>query len=243
MNYQLHEIVNQGEINYELLQSEGISNTEELLSQAGKIESRKKLLEKTGMEEEDLLPFIYSADLLRIKGIGKQYVNLLCQADICTIEDLADWNGTTLSEHLEAINEKHQVVQNLPSEDQLIDFIEQARQLPNAVEEEENFENHLMNWATANQKGMTAMILGVLGLLVLGACYFLLKRVRLTKLSRSFFNMIKGIGKTAFLGWIMQKIVGTKNRLQKNTPSWLDGKEVSEKLEDLQNKVVNTIHR
>jgi predicted flap endonuclease-1-like 5' DNA nuclease len=47
------------------------------------------LAETTGMEESKILTFVNHADLIRIKGIGPQFAELLEASGVDTVKELA----------------------------------------------------------------------------------------------------------------------------------------------------------
>lgn len=130
MIYQLHEIVDNGTIYSNRLKKAGVANTNDLLKKAGFRYGRKRLARLTGIKENKLLELVQNADLLRVKGIGSQYANLLLEANVRSIESLADCHANTLQRQLQAINEEQKMVNHLPTLEQLQDFIEQAQELP-----------------------------------------------------------------------------------------------------------------
>ena len=61
----------------EILKSVRIRTTERLLEAARTVKGRKALAEKTGIPEKQLLCWANGADRMRIKGINKEYAELL----------------------------------------------------------------------------------------------------------------------------------------------------------------------
>lgn len=74
------------------------------------------------------------ADLFRIKGIGEEYSDLLKEAGVSTVVELARRNPENLHETLVGVNEAKKLVRRTPTLNQTKDWIEQAKILPRKVE-------------------------------------------------------------------------------------------------------------
>lgn len=74
------------------------------------------------------------ADLFRIKGIGEEYSELLKEAGVNTVVELARRNPENLQETLVGVNEAKKLVRRTPTLNQTKDWIEQAKILPRKVE-------------------------------------------------------------------------------------------------------------
>ncbi len=133
MKYNLNDIVDNGEVYSPKLEEVGIKTTEDLVNKVASPDTRKQLAESTGIEEKKLLHFLHSIDLLRIKGVGTLYSTLFCEAGVCSVNELAEWKAEKLYNHLTEINGHQELVQHLPSKEQLANFIEQAKVLPNLM--------------------------------------------------------------------------------------------------------------
>ena len=67
---------------------------------------------------------------MRIKGIGSEYADLLEAAGVDTVPALARRNAANLYAALTATNEEKNLVRKPPAENQVMDWIEQAKALP-----------------------------------------------------------------------------------------------------------------
>lgn len=115
------------------LKMNGVSTTEALLERGKTPKGRQELSEKTGIGEKLILEWVNLADLFRIKGIGEEYSDLLEEAGVDTVVELAQRNGDNLYQTLLAINQEKKLVRKMPSLGQIKDWIEQARRLPRIV--------------------------------------------------------------------------------------------------------------
>ena len=111
-----------------------IKTTDELLGAGGTKQGRKELSEKTGISETIILEWVNMADLFRIKGIGEEYSDLLKEAGVSTVVELARRNPENLHETLVGVNEAKKLVRRTPTLNQTKDWIEQAKILPRKVE-------------------------------------------------------------------------------------------------------------
>ncbi len=123
-----------GEVYGRKLAKAGVDTTEALLEKGATPEGRAKLARKTGISEKMLLQWINHVDLFRIKGIGDEYADLLEQADVNTVPELAQRVPEHLYARLAALKEeKPWLVRRLPSLAQVTDWVEQARKLPRKI--------------------------------------------------------------------------------------------------------------
>jgi hypothetical protein len=117
----------------EALKGAGIRTTEKLLEAAKSPKGRKLLSAQTGIDERKLLRWANIADKLRIKGMGKEYAGLLCQAGVDTVKELRYRNPARLAEAMAEANKKRKLVRFLPSEKLVTRWVEIARKLPQKI--------------------------------------------------------------------------------------------------------------
>jgi predicted flap endonuclease-1-like 5' DNA nuclease len=118
----------------ELLAKEGIKTVEGLLKVAAKSKDRKKLSEVLQISDKLILEWVNLADLFRIKGIGEEYSDLLEEAGVDTVPELAQRKPENLIQKLVEINEEKKLVRRLPVLSQVEDWVKQAKELPRIVE-------------------------------------------------------------------------------------------------------------
>ena len=116
------------------LKDQGIMTTDGLLSSGSTPTGRKQLAEKTGISEKLILEWVNLADLLRINGVGQEYSDLLEEAGVNTVVELAQRNPDNLHTKILSVNKTKQLVRKTPSITQLTEWIEQAKSLPRKVE-------------------------------------------------------------------------------------------------------------
>jgi hypothetical protein len=113
-----------------IFKSVGIRSTGRLLEVARTVRGRKMLAVKTGFEEKRLLCWANVADRMRIKGIRKEYAELLQAAGVDTVKELKYRNPANLAHAMREANKKRKMVALLPSEKVVGHWIESARKLP-----------------------------------------------------------------------------------------------------------------
>jgi predicted flap endonuclease-1-like 5' DNA nuclease len=67
----------------------GLKTTNDLLKSAGSAAGRKSLAERTRIDASKLLEWVNRADLMRIKGIGSEFSDLLEASGVDTVKELA----------------------------------------------------------------------------------------------------------------------------------------------------------
>lgn len=113
-----------------LKEKAGITTTEALLEAAGTPEQREELAAKTGIGPKLILEWANLADLFRVKGVGEEYSDLLEEAGVDTVVELAQRNPENLYAILGETNEEKLLVRRLPSLKQVQDWVAQAQRLP-----------------------------------------------------------------------------------------------------------------
>jgi predicted flap endonuclease-1-like 5' DNA nuclease len=115
------------------LKEAGIETVEELLAKGASANGRDTLAGQTGIPTTLLLEWVNHADLFRIQGIGGEYSDLLEEAGVDSVPELATRNPQNLHQKLTEINDQKQLVRQLPSAAQVSSWVEQAKQLPRVV--------------------------------------------------------------------------------------------------------------
>ncbi len=123
-----------GEVYGEALAKAGVGSREDLLKKGATPAGRKQIAQSADLSEKMVLDFVNRADLSRVKGIGEEYSDLLEEAGVDTVPELAQRNADNLFAALEAANEKRNLVRKLPTRDQVADWIKQAKALPRVIE-------------------------------------------------------------------------------------------------------------
>ncbi|MFC7399652.1 DUF4332 domain-containing protein [Chelatococcus sp. GCM10030263] len=128
-SYPIISIEGVGTLMAEKLMKVGIKTTDELLERGKDPKGRKELAATTGIEESRVLKWANMADLMRVRGVGEEYSELLEAAGVDTVNELKHRNPANLTLALAAANEKRKLVRALPPETVVAGWIEQAKGL------------------------------------------------------------------------------------------------------------------
>jgi predicted flap endonuclease-1-like 5' DNA nuclease len=122
-----------GETYAQKMKMAGILTTNALLDKGATPQGRKQIAEATGISDSLILQWVNHADLYRIKGIGSEYADLFEAAGVDTVVELAQRNAANLFQKLSEVNKVKKLVRRLPTENQVHDWVAQAKQLPRKV--------------------------------------------------------------------------------------------------------------
>lgn len=111
----------------------GLVTTDALLNKGATPAGRKEIAEKTGIPHEKILDWVNRADLFRIKGVAEEYSDLLEEAGVDTVPELAQRNAVNLLSKLIEVNEAKHLVRRLPTQREVSNWIEHAKVLPRRV--------------------------------------------------------------------------------------------------------------
>ena len=122
-----------GEFYAQKLRAAGITTTQALLEKGASPQGRTEIAEKTGISGKLILEWVNHVDLFRIKGVGEEYSDLLEEAGVDTVPELAQRNPEHLHQRLIAVNQEKKLVRQLPTRSQVSNWIEQAKRLPRVI--------------------------------------------------------------------------------------------------------------
>ena len=111
-----------------------IFTTNDLLEAGGTRVGRLEISEKTEISDKLILEWVNLSDLMRIKGVGEEYSDLLEEAGVDTVVELARRNPENLHARLIEVNEKKELVRRMPTLESVKNWVEQAKVLPRKVE-------------------------------------------------------------------------------------------------------------
>ena len=112
------------------LKAAGIRSAGGLLESTRTATQRKQLAEKTGLDPKKLLCWANLADRMRVRGISKEYAELLSAAGVETVKDLKVRNPANLAKAMASANKARKLVRLLPSERVVTRWIASAKDLP-----------------------------------------------------------------------------------------------------------------
>ena len=124
-----------GPANVDKLRGAGIKTCEGLLKRCCDKQGRAGVSEATGIGEPVLLGWANRADLMRIKGVGSEYSDLLEAAGVDTVKELRRRNAGNLTAAMVECNDAHvkktkkSLVRRTPSLSEVARWIEHAKAL------------------------------------------------------------------------------------------------------------------
>jgi predicted flap endonuclease-1-like 5' DNA nuclease len=107
-----------------------ISDSEKLLAAAASPAQRKELAAACGCAPADILGLANRADLARVSGVAGVYSDLLEQAGVDTVKELATRRPDNLLAKLIATNDAAKLTQRPPTAAMVEDWVAQAKGLP-----------------------------------------------------------------------------------------------------------------
>lgn len=123
-----------GAVYAQKLSAAGIRTTNKLLNKGATPRGRQDLADMTGISGDLILEWVNHADLYRIKGVAEEYSDLLEEAGVDTVPELAQRNPENLYAKLVEVNSSKRLVRQLPSQRQVADWIDQAKSLPRMIQ-------------------------------------------------------------------------------------------------------------
>ena len=129
----LEKIEGIGPVYLEKLSNAGLRTVEALLKAGAYPFGRNKIADETGISRTLILEWVNHADLWRIKGVSEEYSDLLEEAGVDTVVELAQRNAENLYTKIVETNQMKKLVRRLPSARQVADWVSQAKYLPRVV--------------------------------------------------------------------------------------------------------------
>ena len=128
MGYKIAEIEGIGDVYAEKLAGVKVTNTDQLLAMCCDKKGRSKVAEESGISEKLLLSWANKADLMRLKGIGSEYSDLLEAAGVDTVKELRTRNAANLTAKLAEVNEAKKLTRAVPAESVVTGWINEAKE-------------------------------------------------------------------------------------------------------------------
>jgi len=95
---------------------------------------RAELAGKTGIGDTLILEWVNRADLMRVKGVGSEYSDLLEACGVDSPVELAQRNAANLVKAMAELNAKKKLVRQLPPDSSVKAWIAGAKKLNKVVE-------------------------------------------------------------------------------------------------------------
>ncbi len=112
----------------------GFKTSDDLLAAGRTPAGRKELAAKLGVDGKDLLVLVNHADLNRVNGIGEVFSNLLEEAGVDTVVELAGRRADNLLAKMAEVNSTVKTAKRLPVISQVEGWVAQAKELGRGIE-------------------------------------------------------------------------------------------------------------
>ena len=116
------------------LADKDINSCDQLLAAVRTPTERKALASHCGVEPRAILELGNRADLSRIKGVAGVYSDLLEQAGVDTVMELAQRRADNLHVKIISTNDEAGLTKQPPTADAVVAWVEQAKGLERAIE-------------------------------------------------------------------------------------------------------------
>lgn len=127
------EIEGVGPAYAEKLAAAGVDTVAELFEAGATKKGRQELAEKTGIAESNILRWVNHCDLMRLKGVGPQFSELLEASGVDTVAEFAQRNAANLHAKMVEVNESKNLTGRVPTVEQLQEMIDEAKTLEKGV--------------------------------------------------------------------------------------------------------------
>ena len=117
----------------EKLKKAGVRSVDALLKKGASEKGRKAIEAASGISSALILEWVNHADLYRIKGVGSEYSDLLEEAGVDTVVELAKRVPENLFKKMQDVNKTQKLVRKLPGAKQVAKWVAQAKKLPRIV--------------------------------------------------------------------------------------------------------------
>jgi len=111
----------------------GIKTTGALLEAAAAPAGRKALATKTGFTPKQILGWANRADLMRVKGVGEEFSDLLELSGVDTVKALAKRKPENLHAKLAEVNAAKNAVRRAPNLSEVEGWVAHAKTLPRVL--------------------------------------------------------------------------------------------------------------
>lgn len=108
----------------------GLTSTYDLLAMGSSYEGRRSIAQCCETDPDQVTTWLHTCDLLRIKGLGEEYADLMWAAGTASLAELSRRDPAQLRARMALVNAEHSLVGILPSQDLVNDWIVQAGELP-----------------------------------------------------------------------------------------------------------------
>lgn len=129
MSYKIEDIEGIGPSYAQKLADAGITTTDDFLKACCDAKGRDATAQKSGISEKMILSWANMADLMRVKGVGGQYAEILHAAGVDTIKELRTRNAENLAAKMDEVNKEKNLANACPSATVVQGWIDAAKDM------------------------------------------------------------------------------------------------------------------
>lgn len=121
------------------LRAAGVRSCEALLKKGADKKGRNALADMTGFSAGTILEWVNRADLMRVRGVGSEYSDLLEAAGVDTVKELRNRNAANLTAKMIEVNDasikksKKSIVRRVPAVSMVERWVAHAKKLPPVI--------------------------------------------------------------------------------------------------------------
>ena len=115
------------------LKVKDIRDSDQFLEAAASAKQRRALGKELEVKEKVVLELANRADLARMKGVAGIYSDLLEQAGVDTIKELATRNPENLHAKIVEVNNEKRLATRLPTVLDVLEWVEAAQEMPKVL--------------------------------------------------------------------------------------------------------------
>ena len=127
------EVEGIGEVFAAKLSAVGINTAEALLEKGATRAGRDSLASEIQVDAARILEWVNRVDLMRLRGVGSEYSDLLEAAGVDSVPELAQRNAANLTEGIAAVISTKGLVRRAPSAAEVEGWISHAKELGRTV--------------------------------------------------------------------------------------------------------------
>lgn len=127
MSYKIEDIEGIGPSFGEKLAGADINTTEDLLKACCAKPGRVSIAASTGISESLILKWTNAADMMRVKGVGPEFAELLEASGVDTVKELRTRNSDNLAAKMAEINETKKLTRAVPAASVVAGWVDQAK--------------------------------------------------------------------------------------------------------------------
>jgi len=130
---EIDSIIGMDEVSAGKLEKAGINAPLLLLKRCATPAGRDEVAQTTGIDSLKILDWVNFVDILRVKGLTLEDAKILKDAEVDMIVELATRNAQSLHHKIKTTGAQYNIFYEIPSIQQVENWIEQAKELPRVV--------------------------------------------------------------------------------------------------------------